>query len=128
MNTCLPSDCYIGVEVAKFELVAAVFDQAGVTTCAPAPAAVDAWLATLPEAVPLGVESTGDYHRVLIQHAHARRITVYVPPPTMSTTMPRPWDAAPKPIEWMRPCWRAIWPRSLPACLPGSHPPRPRIA
>ena len=78
MNTCLPSDCYIGVDVAKYELVAAVFDQAGVTTCANAPAAVNAWLATLPEAVHLGVESTGDYHRLLAERAHAQGITVYV--------------------------------------------------
>ena len=51
MNSCLPSDCYIGVDVAKYKLVAAVFGQAGVTTCANAPTAVNAWLATLPEAV-----------------------------------------------------------------------------
>ncbi len=75
MNT-QPS--YIGVDVAKHELVAAVFGQAGVTRCVNAPAAVDAWLAALPEAVHLGVESTGDYHRLLAHHAHARRITVYV--------------------------------------------------
>ena len=62
--------------MAKYELVAAVFDQAGVTTCANAPAAVNAWLATLPEAVHLGVESTGDYHRLLAERAHAQGITV----------------------------------------------------
>ena len=78
MNSCLPSDCYIGVDVAQHELVAAVFGQAGVTTCAHAPAAVNAWLATLPETVHLGVESTGDYHRLLAERAHARGITVYV--------------------------------------------------
>ncbi len=68
--------CYIGVDVAKYELVAAVFDQAGVTTCANAPAAVNAWLATLPEVSTSGVESTDDYHRLLAERAHARGITV----------------------------------------------------
>jgi len=34
--------------------------------------------ATLPEAIHLGVESTGDYHRLLAERAHARGITVYV--------------------------------------------------
>lgn len=58
----------IGVDVAKDELV--VWVNGSTHTVANQAPAIAAWLHTLRGAARLAVESTGQYHQLLIQLAH----------------------------------------------------------
>lgn len=78
MNPSTPSPCFIGIDVAKKELVAATFGRSAVATIANEKTSLRAWLTTLPKGTALGVESTGGYHVLLATLAHARGLTVYV--------------------------------------------------
>ena len=71
-------DAFFGVDVSKAKLDAA---QAGVATrqtFSNTPAAIDAWLATLPPAAAIAVESTGRYHQLLVERACAAGKTIFV--------------------------------------------------
>lgn len=76
-NTPVQSGTYIGVDVARREVVAAVLGG-GVRTLENEPTALRRWLAAVPGDAHLGLESTGGYHRLLADLAHARGLTVYL--------------------------------------------------
>jgi transposase len=77
-----PAHAFIGVDVAKAELVIAQHDP----TLAKPPGltvtntltGITAWLATLPSHSRIAMESTGRYHGLLAQLAHQAGHTVYV--------------------------------------------------
>jgi len=69
---------FVGVDVAKAELVAAVHGQAG-CSCIPNEAnAICAWLRELPDGAAVAVESTGRYHQLLTTLASAAGVQVFV--------------------------------------------------
>lgn len=69
---------FVGVDVAKAELVAAVHGQAG-CRCIPNEArAISAWLRELPDGACVAMESTGRYHQMLASLAHASGLRVFV--------------------------------------------------
>lgn len=78
MNPQTQANPFIGVDVAKSEVVTAVHSTSVVMTLANEKAALTRWLTTLPATAHLGVESTGGYHGLLCRLAHARGLTVYV--------------------------------------------------
>lgn len=67
-----------GVDVAKDEVVVAMHGQTHVRTLANELGAIDTWLATLPRGSIIAMESTGVYHQLLAQRAHAAGMQVYV--------------------------------------------------
>lgn len=67
-----------GVDVAKDEVVVAMHGQTHVRTMANEHGAIDTWLATLPRGGIIAMESTGVYHQLLAQRAHAAGMQVYV--------------------------------------------------
>lgn len=69
---------FIGVDVAKAELVAAVHNQAGCCCIANEADAISAWLRELPDGAALAVESTGRYHQLLATLASAAGLQVFV--------------------------------------------------
>ena len=69
---------FIGVDVAKAELVAAIHNQAGCRSIANEASAISAWLCELPDGAALAVESTGRYHQLLATLAHAAGLQVFV--------------------------------------------------
>lgn len=69
---------FIGVDVAKAELVTAVHDQAGCRSIANEADAISAWLRELPDGAALAVESTGRYHQLLATLASAAGLQVFV--------------------------------------------------
>ncbi len=72
-----PSNFY-GIDVSKPELVVARHGQVETEVVANGRRAIRAWLKTLPADAALGVESTGSFHIVLADLAHAAGRTVYV--------------------------------------------------
>ena len=72
------TSCFIGVDVAKREIVAAILGEPGVRVVANEARALAAWLSGLPRGACLGLESTGTYHRRLAELAHARGLVVYL--------------------------------------------------
>jgi transposase len=78
MNPSNALQCVIGIDVAKHELVVARLGSTAVVTIANDKRSIRAWLASVPKAALLGVESTGGYHEELAQAAHARGVKVYV--------------------------------------------------
>ncbi len=78
MNPQTQSSSFIGVDVAKSEVVTAMHGTSAVVALANEKAALTRWLTTLPATAHLGVESTGGYHGLLCRLAHARGLTVYV--------------------------------------------------
>ena len=69
---------FVGVDVAKAELVAAVHGQAG-CRCIPNEArAISAWLRELPDGACLAMESTGRHHQMLASLAQAAGLQVFV--------------------------------------------------
>lgn len=69
----------VGVDVAKAEVVVAVHEQAErACTLRNDAASLGGWLEGLPAGALLAMESTGSYHALLAQLAHARGLTVYV--------------------------------------------------
>lgn len=69
---------FIGVDVAKTELVIATAAQAGCHSIANEASAISAWLRELPDNAMLAMESTGRYHQLLATLAHAAGHTVFV--------------------------------------------------
>jgi transposase len=69
---------FVGVDVAKAELVAAVHNQAGCRSIANEADAISAWLRELPDGAVLAVESTGRYHQLLAALAVASGRQVFV--------------------------------------------------
>lgn len=70
---------YFAADVSKRELAIAAYPEAGeVLSVANTPAAMTAWLDTLPTGSVIAMEATGTYHRRLAALAHERGFTVYV--------------------------------------------------
>lgn len=67
-----------GVDVAKDEVVVAMHGQSLVRAIANERRAIDTWLRTLPMGSIIAMESTGIYHQLLAQRAHAAGMRVYV--------------------------------------------------
>jgi transposase len=67
-----------GVDVAKDEVVMSMHGQTHVRAIANERKAVDTWLVTLPKGSIVAMESTGIYHQLLAQRAHAAGMRVYV--------------------------------------------------
>lgn len=67
-----------GVDVAKEELVVATHGSTQVQVIANELAALDTWLASVPRGTIVAMESTGIYHQLLAQRAHAAGMKVYV--------------------------------------------------
>lgn len=69
---------FVGVDVAKAELVAAVHGQAGSRCIANETEAISTWLRELPKGVALAMESTGKHHQLLATLAAAAGLRVFV--------------------------------------------------
>lgn len=69
---------FVGVDVAKDELVVAIHEQHGCGTIPNRAGAVDAWLRTLPAGSCIAVESTGAHHQLMVQRALAGGFKAYV--------------------------------------------------
>ena len=67
-----------GVDVAKDEVVVAMHGQTHARAIANERRAIDAWLETLSRGSIVAMESTGHYHQLLAQRAHAVGMRVYV--------------------------------------------------
>jgi transposase len=69
---------FIGVDVASQHLDLCIHGHSAVRRLANTLAAIDAWLVTLPAGTHLCMESTGRYHQLLAERAHAMGLRVYV--------------------------------------------------
>lgn len=69
---------FVGVDVAKAELVAAVHDQARCRSIPNEADAISAWLRELPDGTAVAMESTGPYHQLLATLAAAAGLQVFV--------------------------------------------------
>jgi len=69
---------FVGVDVAKAELVTAAYGDTASGVIANECAAIEHWLASLPAGTYVAMESTGIYHRLLAERAHAAGMRVYV--------------------------------------------------
>ena len=78
MTDTLNTPCYIGIDVAKADVVIATYGDSTTRTMANTKAALKAWLKTLPAGSCLGLESTGSYHELLAALAHGAGFTVYL--------------------------------------------------
>jgi transposase len=67
-----------GVDVAKDELVVVMHGQSAVRAIPNERRAIDTWLTMLPQGSIIAMESTGIYHQLLAQRAHAAGMRVYV--------------------------------------------------
>lgn len=72
------SAVYIGADVAQSTIVVAHHGQVASRSITNTPAALRAWLKSLPRDARIGVESTGRYHERLALLAHRAGFTVYV--------------------------------------------------
>lgn len=72
------TEFYVGVDVSKATLRCAVHGRAGGQELANEGNAIRAWLAGLPAQALIATESTGRYHQVLVQLAHASGRTAFV--------------------------------------------------
>jgi transposase len=78
MTELLPSPCFIGVDVAKDEVVAAVYGSTQ-SCCIPnTVSALRRWLKGLPAHSCIGLESTGGYHEQLALLAYRSALKVYL--------------------------------------------------
>jgi len=68
----------LGVDVAKDELVVQGLDQGAAHRLANSASEIRSWLGQLPPASMVAMESTGKYHQLLAQLAHAAGMRVYV--------------------------------------------------
>jgi transposase len=69
---------FVGVDVAKDELMVCVHGQPGTQRLANQAQAVRQWLKSLPAGSAVAVESTGRYHQLLVAQAHALGMPVFV--------------------------------------------------
>jgi transposase len=75
----VPLATFFGIDVSKAKLDLAEAGRGdAMRTIANSASAIDSWLATLPAAAAVAVESTGRYHQLLVQRACALGVTVYV--------------------------------------------------
>jgi transposase len=78
MTDSLNTPCFIGIDVAKAEVVVATYGDNGTRSIANTTAALKAWLKALPPGSRLGLESTSNYHELLAGLAHDAGFTVYL--------------------------------------------------
>lgn len=78
MNDSHNTPCFIGIDVAKDELVANTHGNSATRSLANAPATLKTWLKTLPAGSCIGLESTGRYHELLAELAYGAGFTVYL--------------------------------------------------
>jgi transposase len=78
MNESLNTPCFIGIDIAKAEVVVAQHGDTATRSIANTSAALKAWLKTLTPGSRLGLESTGSYHELLAELAHGAGFTVYL--------------------------------------------------
>lgn len=78
MNETLNTPRFIGIDVAKDEVVVATYGDTATRSLPNTATALKAWLDTLPPGSGLGLESTGGYHELLAGLAHAAGFTVYL--------------------------------------------------
>lgn len=78
MNDSLNTPYFIGIDIAKAEVVVARHGDTATRSLANTPTALKAWLKTLPANSCLGLESTGRYHELLADLAHGSGFTVYL--------------------------------------------------
>lgn len=69
---------FVGVDVAKAELVIATHGRTGSRTIPNEARAISAWLRELPDRTCVAMESTGRYHQLLARLAHAVGLQVFV--------------------------------------------------
>lgn len=72
------TESFYGIDVAKAELVIARKGEPGIHAIANEAVAISAWLQSLPPGSTVAVESTGRYHRLVIELAAASGCTAYV--------------------------------------------------
>jgi transposase len=78
MNDSLNTPCFIGIDVAKADVVIATHGDNAARSIANTATPLKAWLKTLPPGSCLGLESTGSYHELLAGLAHDAGFTVYL--------------------------------------------------
>lgn len=78
MNESLNTPCFIGIDVAKAEVVIATHGDSAMRSIANTATPLKAWLKALPPGSRLGLESTGSYHELLAGLAHGAGSTVYL--------------------------------------------------
>ena len=78
MTTLLPPPTFIGVDVAKDDVVVATYGNATSHVLENQRPALKAWLKTLSPNTCIGLESTGGYHELLATLAHQAGLTVYL--------------------------------------------------
>lgn len=78
MNETLNTPRFIGIDIAKNEVVVATYGDTATRSLPNTATALKAWLDTLPPGSGLGLESTGSYHELLAGLAHAAGFTVYL--------------------------------------------------
>lgn len=69
---------FVGIDVSKAVLDCAVHGSSGHVRVANDEAQISQWLGTLPGDTTLAVESTGEYHELVVRLAHQRGLLVYV--------------------------------------------------
>jgi transposase len=72
------SRCFIGIDVAKQELVIAHSDSTTTSGIANERGAIDRWLDSLPEASVIALEATGGFHELVLHMAFARGHPCYL--------------------------------------------------
>jgi transposase len=70
--------CFIGIDVAKQELVIAQSGSTTTLSVANERSAIDQWLDSLPEASVIALEATGGYHELILGMAFARGHACYL--------------------------------------------------
>lgn len=78
MTDSLNTPCFIGIDVAKADVVIATYGDTATRSITNTATALKSWLRTLPPDSRLGLESTGNYHELLAALAHGAGFTVYL--------------------------------------------------
>ena len=78
MTEHLPSQTFIGVDVAKDDVVVATYGNSSSQTLENQSSSIKAWLKTLSPNTCIGLESTGSYHELLASLAYKAGVTVYL--------------------------------------------------
>lgn len=78
MTESLNTPCFIGIDVAKTDVVIATYGDIATRSIANTATVLKAWLNALPPGSRLGLESTGSYHERLAELAHGAGFTVYL--------------------------------------------------
>ena len=94
----MPTPLDIGADVAKDEITVACSESTFAPRVLPnrRPDLV-AWLKLLPKGTRIALESTGSYHELLANLAHARGLEVFMVNPETCVIMPRLWASGPRP-------------------------------